>query len=570
MSDYLNVDGVIDITVKDKFGNIKTKRTVRNAVSDLGKMIFLYGGAQGFTSQVILMSATLSKPYENVNIQSCLSLLNLNDNNLNTVKAKGGVVSYLLTDSSEVVFCDYDEDGNETSGFTKMEVDSDLFQFVVGKRYSFEPGRIVGSINAVAMTGSNTCSLPAINLFKRFGVGKFKYPYFVDDHYGYLLPGIIYNKGKDNEVRWTEPDEVLFRFCTKSSEVAVGVRLLTGDVTFYNTVADRYPEDKYPTVDRSLTWKDICIIGVRDYNIVIEEEYPTAVIKNNLYIWGKESPQGSVLKHYVIGSSNITEDREFLTMTESEYPHGYNAFISLVYDDTSIKVVLYLKHSTNYNELRSIEFPLNEYGEPDIRFDGWGGTNVNTTSTKVNSDLSLAGESQYYECGIDFRTIPAFIRKEFGDANRNNNRKPLITQIQDKYYLSIKSAKRTSGPYEEPECTPIYEFTDLSDIGGSMTGKVLSAVYNTYIYSHNPIMYIDDSLSYVISPYFNPGNGQTYSALSGPNWCGNVISMRVLDEPLVVTEEDTLEITYMYTTGDFSSTDFIAENTDGNKPISVG
>ena len=42
MSDYLNVDGVIDITVKDKFGNIKTKSTVRNAVSDLGKMIFLY------------------------------------------------------------------------------------------------------------------------------------------------------------------------------------------------------------------------------------------------------------------------------------------------------------------------------------------------------------------------------------------------------------------------------------------------------------------------------------------------------------------------------------------------
>ena len=41
MSDYLNVDGVIDITVKDKFGNIKTKNTVRNAVSDLGKMIFL-------------------------------------------------------------------------------------------------------------------------------------------------------------------------------------------------------------------------------------------------------------------------------------------------------------------------------------------------------------------------------------------------------------------------------------------------------------------------------------------------------------------------------------------------
>ena len=46
--------------------------------------------------------------------------------------------------------------------------------------------------------------------------------------------------------------------------------------------------------------------------------------------------------------------------------------------------------------------------------------------------------------------------------------------------------------------------------------------------------------------------------------------MRLLDEPLVVTEEDTLEITYMYTTGDFSSANFIAENTDGNKPISVG
>ena len=103
-----------------------------------------------------------------------------------------------------------------------------------------------------------------------------------------------------------------------------------------------------------------------------------------------------------------------------------------------------------------------------------------------------------------------------------------------------------------------------------MTGKVLSAVYYGDRSDPDPIMYVDDSLSYVISPYAPGGNGNLYSVLSGPNWCGNIISMRVLDEPLVVTEEDTLEITYMYTTGDFSSTNFIAENTDGNKPISVG
>ena len=557
MSDYLNVDGVIDITVKDKFGNIKTKNTVRNAVSDLGKMIFLYEGAKVCTAEHVLMSGSLSDRYENVYVPSCLSLLNLNDNHLTTVKDNGGVVSYLLTDSSEVVFCEYDEDGNETSGFTKMEVDSDLFQFVAGKRCSFEPGRIVGSINAIAMTGSNTCSLPAINLFKRFGIRKFKYPYFPSSHDGYLLPGIIYNKGKDNEVRWTEPDEVLFRFCpSESSELAVGVRLLTGDVTVYNTVADRYPEDKYPTVDRSLKWKDICIIGVRDYGILVREEYPTAVIKNNLYI------MGSGLKHYVIGSSNITEDREFLDLTGSEYPGWYDAFIALVYDYHSITVVFYVTSKSEHkNYLRSLEIPLNEYGAPDVRIDYWGNVNVNTTSTEVNSDLSLAGESQYYECGIDFRTIPAFIRKEFG-ADNKHNRKPLITQIQDKYYLAIKGEGRTG--------TPIYEFTDLSDIKGSMTGKLLSAVYDDWIYSPNPIMYVDDSLSYVISPCFHLDNGSQYSVLSGPNWCGNIISMRVLDEPLVVTEEDTLEITYMYTTGDFSSTNFIAENTDGNKPISVG
>lgn len=556
MSDYLNVDGVIDITVKDKFGNIKTKSTVRNAVSDLGKMIFLYEGARGFTLTDELMSAHLSDRFQNVYVPSCLSLLNLNDNHLTTVKNNGGVVSYLLTDSSEVVFCEYDENGNETSGFTKVEVDSDLFQFVVGKRYSFETGSIVGSINAIAMTGKNTCSLPAINLFKRFGIGKFKYPYFPSSHYGYMLPGIIYNKGKDNEVRWTEPDEVLFRFCSSSSsELAVGVRLLTGDVTFYNTVADRYPEDKYPTVDRSLKWKDICIIGVRDYGKVVKEEYPTAVIKNNLYI------MGSRLKHYVIGSSNITEDHESLALTVGYYPNYYNNFIALVYDYHSITVVFYLTESTQKNYLYSLEIPLNEYGAPDVRVDHWGNDNLNTASTEVNSDLSLAGESQYYECGIDFRTIPAFIRKEFG-ADDKHNRKPLITQIQDKYYLAIRGDERTG--------TPIYELTDLSDIEGSMTGKVLSAVYDDYTYSHNPIMYVDDSLSYVISPYFHVDNGQLYSVLSGPNWCGNIISMRVLDEPLVVTEEDTLEITYMYTTGDFSSTNFIAENTDGNKPISIG
>ena len=103
-----------------------------------------------------------------------------------------------------------------------------------------------------------------------------------------------------------------------------------------------------------------------------------------------------------------------------------------------------------------------------------------------------------------------------------------------------------------------------------MTGKVLSAVYNAGARSHNPIMYVDDSLSYVISTNYGKDNEGPYCVLSGPNWCGNIISMRVLDEHLVVTEEDTLEITYMYTTGDFSSANFIAENTDGNKPISVG
>ena len=435
MSDYLNVDGVIDITVKDKFGNIKTKNTVRNAVSDLGKMIFLHDGARAFTLEDVLMSANLSDIFKNVYVKPCLSLLNLNDNHLNTVKNNGGVVSYLPTDSSEVVFCDYDENGNETSGFTKSEVDSCLFQFVVGKRYSFNPGSIVGSINAIAMTGGNTCSLPAINLFKRFGIGKFKYPYLVRDHYGYLLPGIIYNKGKDNEVRWTEPDEVLFRICpSSSSEVAVGVRLLTGDVTVYNTVADRYPEDKYPTVDRSLKWKDICIIGVRGHGMIVREEYPTAVIKNNLYVWDDE------LKHYAIGSSNITEDREFVDLTEYKCPGRYENFIALVYGDHSITAVFYLEFSEDEgNELYSVEISLNEDGEPNIRKDDFGHNyiDVNTTSTEVNSDLSLAGESQYYKCGIDFRTIPAYIRKGFA-TDYVESRKPLITQIQDKYYLAIR------------------------------------------------------------------------------------------------------------------------------------
>ena len=567
MSDYLNVDGVIDITVKDKFGNIKTKNTVRNAVSDLGKMIFLYEGAAVCTLENSLVSASLSATYPHVYAPSCLSLLNLNDHHLNTVKGNGGVVSYLLTDSREVVFCEYDENGDETSGFTKIEVDSCLFQFVAGKRYSFKTGSIVVSINVIAMTGVNTCSLPAINLFKRFGVKKTQYPYFFDEHYGYMLPGIIYNKGKDNEVRWTEPDEVLFRFCTKSSEVAVGVRLLTGDVTVYNTVADRYPEDKYPTVDRSLKWKDICIIGVRDYGIVIKEEYPTAVIKNNLYM------MGSTLKHYVIGSSNITEDSEFQALTQGHYQKSYSAFIALVYDDHYIKVVYYSAYSSNVTHLDSIEVLLNEYGAPDIRINDLGDKYVimNKTTEGVNQDLSLAGESHYYECGIDFRTIPAFMRKKFGADKNRTLITPLITQIQDKYYLAIQVKRFKQNNYSEtPTCTPIYEFTDLSDIEGSMTGKVLSAVYDDYIYSPKTIMYVDDSLSYVISPYFHLDNGSVYSVLSGPNWCGNIISMRVLDEPLIVTEEDTLEITYMYTTGDFSSTNFIAENTDGNKPISVG
>ena len=568
MSDYLNVDGVIDITVKDKFGNIKTKNTVRNAVSDLGKMIFLYEGAKVCTLENSLVSANLSDTFKNVYVPSCLSLLNLNDHHLNTVKGNGGVVSYLLTDSREVVFCEYNENGDETSGFTKIEVDSGLFQFVAGKRYSFKTGSIVGSINAIAMTGGNTCSLPAINLFKRFGLGKVKYPYFFDSHYGYMLPGIIYNKGKDNEVRWTEPDEVLFRFClSESSEAAVGVRLLTGDITVYNTVADRYPEDKYPTVDRSLKWKDICIIGVRDYGIVLAEEYPTVVIKNNLYI------MGSTLKHYVIGSSNITEDREFQALTERYYKIYRNAFIALVYDDPYIKVVYYSTSSSNVTYLYSIEVLLNEYGAPVVRINDLGDKYaiVNTTNEGVNPDLSLLGERQYYECGIDFRTIPAFIRKKFGSDNDGTLITPLITQIQDKYYLAIKVKRFKQNHYSEtPTCTPIYEFTDLSDIEGSMTGKVLSAVYDDYTYAPNPIMYVDDSLSYVISPYFLVKEGDVYSVLSGPNWCGNIISMRVLDEPLVVTKEDTLEITYMYTTGDFSSTNFIAENTDGNKPISVG
>ena len=72
MSDYLNVDGVIDITVKDKFGNIKTKNTVRNAVSDLGKMIFLYEGARAFTSMGVLMSAYITDRFVRASVPSCL------------------------------------------------------------------------------------------------------------------------------------------------------------------------------------------------------------------------------------------------------------------------------------------------------------------------------------------------------------------------------------------------------------------------------------------------------------------------------------------------------------------
>ena len=150
---------------------------------------------------------------------------------------------------------------------------------------------------------------------------------------------------------------------------------------------------------------------------------------------------GYRLKHYVIGSSNITEDSEFLTLTKSYYPSDYDTVVALVYSDYSIKVVLYLTLPTRDKYLRSLEIELNGLGSPVIRKD-YSGNNyieVNTTSTEVNSDLSLAGGSQYYGCGIDFSTIPDFISKQFGVYNRIS----LITQIQDKYYLSDHLAAPT-------------------------------------------------------------------------------------------------------------------------------
>ena len=525
MGEGFQIKGFIKIKQYKKDGTVIRDEKLYNKVTDIGRQWFLHKGSapilqnnlanfgqSDFFSQMDCSSNySYAYGYRHIDNEYPRNyLFNLPQDLYNKHKAAGGAKNFIGDKNITPTIVGYAamnanpatiQSSAAQEGLVVDATNVGLIEdFKVSQTWRYPEGCAVGSINAIAMTQNGfSGNLPTMGFAKCITPRVINAEKDVGTVQAYIPPNVVYNRGKSDEVVWTKPNEVIVH---TTGGLTFKIDLTTGKCTELKPSDLGYNLDFIPT--NVAVYINCTLYGVNKI-LYVAHTY------NNIRIVD-------------ITSNNITVTTGVATTGCYDESH-YNINVS------SKVVSMFTKIVSGERHLFIIGHYGNNYYVSEWKLDGTR-ISLSGSKTDIGQALSLA-------TGGDYTTVDFNIG---GILDAGDGKGYLAVRIID--HKKDYSAKFTV------ECGKY--FTDISDYENSVTDRALMVGESVFV--------IDDKLCSIFfgkrsqSIFYDNNNmhdpTRANLMFSKEGWAGNLISMKLLQDPIVKGEDDILDITYGYEIGE--------------------
>ena len=543
MGDGFQIKGFIKIKQYKKDGTVIRDEKVYNKVTDIGRQWFLHKGSSPILQnnlsnfgQSDFYSKMDTKSYNannNVYGYRYVSdgyprnyLFNLQQDLYDKHKAAGGAKNFVgdkNTLPTVIGYASMNADPKDitgsaaTQGLTADSTNVGVTEdFMVSQTWRYPEGCAVGSINAIGMLqynfdnndscmGYSKCITPRI-LNASTDVGTVQ---------SYIPPNVVYNRGKEDEVVWTKQNEIIV-YTTNHSTFKI--ELDTGKMTELIASDLGYGLDFIPA--NVAAYINCTLYGE---NKVLYVAYLHANIRivsigaDNINV-----AQGSA-------TSNSYSD------SQSNYRVNYtdkvvSMFTKIVNGERHVFII---GNYYYYNNSDGLVYYVSEWK--------LNGTRVSLNTTALNLSSALNNVT-----GINYSSAVAAGLVGIVDA------------CDSKGYLAIKRFEhsRESDLSLEKSFNVNYGiyFTDITDYDNSLTDRALitgdSAAGVLVINDKLCSIFFGRRSEIICTDYSSYNASRANLMFSKEGWAGNLISMKLLIDPIVKEADDILDITYGYEIGE--------------------
>lgn len=546
MGDGFQIKGFIKIKQYKKDGTVIRDEKVYNKVTDIGRQWFLHKGSSpvlqnnlsnfgqsDFYCKMDSKEYVSNKAYGYRGINDGYPrnyLFNLQQDLYDKHKAAGGAKNFIgdkNTLPTVIGYASMYADQQAITGSAAQQglaINSDNVgiteDFKVSQTWRYPEGCAVGSINAIGMLQSNfTNNDPCMGYSKCITPRIINASTDVGTVQSYIPPNVVYNRGKGDEVVWTKPNEIIV-YTTNNSTFKI--ELNTGKLT------ELKPSD----------------LG---YNLQFIPVNVAAYINCTLY--GENKVLYVAYKHnniriVSIGADDISVTTGAATVNYSgDQVSGYyvlnntdkiiSMFTKLVNGERHVFIIGNYYHSASSNGAI--------YYVSEWKLDGTQ-VSLNKTALDLSSALNNTTGGDYSQAVTE------------GLAG-------LVDAGDSKGYLAIKRFEH-SRDYElidsswEESFNVNYGryFTNIIDCSNSLTDRVLltgdCASEGTVINDKLCSIFFGKRSEAICNGSTSHNASRANLMFSKEGWAGNLISMKLLKDPIVKEADDILDITYGYEIGE--------------------
>lgn len=568
MGDGFQINGFIKIKQYKKDGTVIRDEKLYNKVTDIGRQWFLHKGSSPILqnnfanfSQSDFYSHmdcnvtdsqdnnNKSKVYKKISAESATNyLFNLPQELYNLHQAAGGAKNFIGDKNTIPTIIGYASINADQQAIADTAAKQGLVintssipiidDFRVGQTWRYPEGCATGTINAIAMMQNNfEGNRPSLGFAKCLTPRILNAATDVGDVQGYIPPDVVYNRGQEDEKVWTKPNEVIAH---TSGNHTYRIELDTGKCTELKPSELGYNKDFI--VSGMAAYINCTLYGVNKILCVAYEHNNIRVIS--------------------VSATDITVSQGLATTSLNSDTSGMYQYLNTGKDVISMfsRIVSGERHvfvigNYYYKNNSSSTIPTARYFVSEWKLDG---TRVSISAAlEFKAALSNATGANYstaddYLLGIidagdksGYIALTKFVHIYDTYSDRNNNKYDFNVMC-GRYFSDIANYANT-----------------LTDRALILGGRTKESSANDYI-NGAAVFVMNTKLCSVsfrgrsrrISKYVDEYTDTKYDynvatlSFSKEGWAGNLISMKLLKDPIVKEADDILDITYGYEIGE--------------------
>ena len=566
MGDGFQINGFVKIKQYKKDGTVIRDEKLYNKVTDIGRQWFLHKGSSPILQNNFAnfsqsdfyshMDCNVTddkdndkyKIYKKISTESAVNyLFNLPQELYNLHQAAGGAKNFIGDKNTIPTIIGYasinadQQDIADTAAKQGLVINPSSIPIVddfrVGQTWRYPEGCASGTINAIAMMQNNfEGNRPSLGFAKCLTPRILNAATDVGDVQGYIPPDVVYNRGQEGEKVWTKPNEVIAH---TSGNHTYRIELDTGKCIELKPSELGYNKDfivpgmaAYINCTLYGVNKILCVAYKHNNIRVIDISATDITVSQGSATTSFSSDTGSYSNH-------LNEGNEVISM-----------FSRLVTGERHVFVI-----GNYYYQSSSDSVPPARYFVSEWKLDG---TRV-SISNALEFKAALSNAT-----GADYSTVDDYLLGIIDAGDKSG-----YIALTKFVHLFDTYSDWNSNEYDFNVMCGRY-FSNIANYAGTLTDRALVLGGRTKENGTSGVM--NDAAVFVmntklcaisfrgrsrrISKYVDKHTTTKYDynvatlSFSKEGWAGNLISMKLLKDPIVKETDDILDITYGYEIGE--------------------